>query len=168
MMVKFWSGERKQRGDEMARTAEMGVRIAELREEKAMTQVELAKKAGISPSTLSLIESGKVERPQRVTIRRISEALGVEPQELRGKPPTQVISGAGDIPSAEAFGTAQVIQPRSLSAPEEFVRLLREVEALVNEFRDLQEGVESGQVQESFAFQRIAKDVESIERVLAS
>jgi transcriptional regulator with XRE-family HTH domain len=66
----------------MARV-ELGERIATLREEQALTQVELAEKAKISPSTLSLIESGKVPRPHVGTIRKIARALGVEPQDLR-------------------------------------------------------------------------------------
>jgi transcriptional regulator with XRE-family HTH domain len=65
------------------RQVNLGERIATLREEQALTQVELADKARISPSTLSLIESGKVDRPHVTTIRKISRALGVEPQELR-------------------------------------------------------------------------------------
>ncbi len=60
----------------------IGERIADLREERALTQVELAKIAHISPSTLSLIESGKVEHPHVGTIRKISRALEVSPQEL--------------------------------------------------------------------------------------
>ena len=68
----------------MAQGADIGERIAELREASALTQVELAERARISPSTLSLIESGKVERPHVSTIRKLAKALGVEPQELRG------------------------------------------------------------------------------------
>ena len=68
----------------MAQGADIGERIAELREERALTQVELAERARISPSTLSLIESGKVARPHVSTIRKLAKALGVEPQELRG------------------------------------------------------------------------------------
>ncbi len=67
----------------MARTVDIGERIADLREERALTQIELAERARISPSTLSLIESGKVDRPHVSTIRKISRALEVEPQELR-------------------------------------------------------------------------------------
>jgi ribosome-binding protein aMBF1 (putative translation factor) len=48
----------------MARV-ELGERIATLREEQALTQAELAQRAKISPSTLSLIESGRVPRPTR-------------------------------------------------------------------------------------------------------
>jgi transcriptional regulator with XRE-family HTH domain len=62
---------------------ELGERIATLREERALTQVELAEKAGISPSTLSLIESGKVPRPHVGTVRKIARALGIEPGDLR-------------------------------------------------------------------------------------
>jgi len=62
---------------------ELGERIATLREERALTQAELAEKAGISPSTLSLIESGKVPKPHVGTIRKIARALGIEPRELR-------------------------------------------------------------------------------------
>ena len=66
----------------MARV-DLGEQIATLREERALTQVELAERARISPSTLSLIESGKVPRPHVGTIRKIARALGVEPQDLR-------------------------------------------------------------------------------------
>ena len=62
---------------------DLGERIATLREERALTQAELAEKAGISPSTLSLIESGKVPRPHVGTVRKIARALGVEPKDLR-------------------------------------------------------------------------------------
>jgi transcriptional regulator with XRE-family HTH domain len=67
----------------LARGPDIGEWIAEIREDRAMTQVELAKKARISPSTLSLIESGKVGHPRQSTICKISWVLGVEPQVLR-------------------------------------------------------------------------------------
>jgi transcriptional regulator with XRE-family HTH domain len=66
----------------MARV-ELGERIASLREERALTQAELAERARISPSTLSQIESGRVPRPHVGTIRKIARALNVDPQDLR-------------------------------------------------------------------------------------
>jgi transcriptional regulator with XRE-family HTH domain len=69
---------------------ELGEQIATLREEKALTQVELAEKAKISPSTLSQIESGKVPRPHVGTVRKIARALGVEPVELRKVSPEEL------------------------------------------------------------------------------
>src|SRR5215217_962249 len=62
---------------------ELGERIATLREEQALTQIELAEAARISPSTLSQIESGRVPRPHVGTVRKIARALGIEPAELR-------------------------------------------------------------------------------------
>jgi transcriptional regulator with XRE-family HTH domain len=62
---------------------ELGEQIATLREEQALTQVELAEAARISPSTLSQIESGKVPSPHVGTVRKLARALGVEPAELR-------------------------------------------------------------------------------------
>jgi len=69
---------------------ELGEQIATLREEKALTQVELAQKANISPSTLSQIESGKVPRPHVGTMRKIARALGVEPAKLRRVSPEEL------------------------------------------------------------------------------
>jgi transcriptional regulator with XRE-family HTH domain len=83
-------------GGWMARV-ELGERIASLREEQALTQVELANRARISPSTLSLIESGKVPRPHVGTVRKIARALGVEPQALRKE--------------------EEVVTPKALAAP---------------------------------------------------
>ncbi len=60
----------------------VGERIAELREAQVKKQRELAEEAGISPSTLSQIESGRVPNPHISTIRKIARALAVEPQEL--------------------------------------------------------------------------------------
>lgn len=44
----------------------------------AMTQAELAAKAGIAPATLSRIEGGRQE-PHPTTVRRLAVALGIMP-----------------------------------------------------------------------------------------
>ena len=62
--------------------ADVGERIAELRENQLLRQTELAEKAGISPSTLSQIESGRVSNPHIGTLRKIARALNVEPSEI--------------------------------------------------------------------------------------
>ena len=62
--------------------ANVGERIVELREARLVKQQELAKLAGISPSTLSQIESGRVPKPHVSTLRKIARALSVDPQEL--------------------------------------------------------------------------------------
>ena len=52
-----------------------------LRENSFLSQIDLAKKAGISATTVCRLEKGK-EKPRFVTIRKLAEALGVEPGEI--------------------------------------------------------------------------------------
>jgi transcriptional regulator with XRE-family HTH domain len=53
------------------------------RERQALTQLDLAQKAGITPTTISLLERGRTEaRPP--TVRKLAKALGVKPQDLMG------------------------------------------------------------------------------------
>jgi transcriptional regulator with XRE-family HTH domain len=56
-------------------------RLKALRERRALSQAELAEKAGITRATLSRLEGG-AERPYPSTIRKIAAALGVEPGDL--------------------------------------------------------------------------------------
>ena len=58
-----------------------GERLRELREERFFSHRDLAKKAGVSPTTVLNLEGGKVEA-QRRTIRKLADALQVEPREL--------------------------------------------------------------------------------------
>ncbi len=61
--------------------ATVGDRIRRLREQRLLTQRELAERAGIGPVTLHRIESGKVV-PRLRTLRRLAEALGIPPEAL--------------------------------------------------------------------------------------
>ena len=58
-----------------------GDRLRELRETAMFSQSELAKMAGTTQATISGFERGK-RRAQPRTVRRLAEALGVEPREL--------------------------------------------------------------------------------------
>src|ERR687898_1914454 len=46
------------------------------------TQTRLAREAGVSPTTISGIETGKIVRPHFGTIGKLARALGVAPEEL--------------------------------------------------------------------------------------
>jgi transcriptional regulator with XRE-family HTH domain len=48
------------------------------------TQARLAKEAGVSPTTVSSIETGKIGRPHFGTIGKLARALRVAPEELLG------------------------------------------------------------------------------------
>jgi transcriptional regulator with XRE-family HTH domain len=58
-----------------------GEKLAELREERFLSHRELAKRAGVSPQTVLNLEHGDQDA-QRRTVRKLAEALGVEPREL--------------------------------------------------------------------------------------
>lgn len=57
-------------------------RLRRLREERTMTQRELAEKSGITQATIVHAEKGGDTRPS--TVRQLADALGVEPRELIG------------------------------------------------------------------------------------
>ncbi len=62
--------------------SEIGIRLTIIREERMWTQGRLAEEAGVSPTTVSGIESGRVSRPHFGTIKRLAGALNVDPREL--------------------------------------------------------------------------------------
>lgn len=59
----------------------IGERLKELRIEQAMTQEELAEKAEIGKNTVNRMERNLTE-PRPSTLRKLAEALNVEPREL--------------------------------------------------------------------------------------
>lgn len=58
-----------------------GQRVRRLREDRYLSQAELSLNAGISKNTLNRIETEKAGAIPR-TVRRLAEALGVEPGAL--------------------------------------------------------------------------------------
>ena len=59
----------------------IGDRLKNLRIRRALTQQELAEKAGISSNALNRIELSKAE-PHMSTLRKLAKALDVDPTEL--------------------------------------------------------------------------------------
>ena len=59
----------------------IGDRLSDLRKRALLTQEQLAERSGVAISTVVRIERNQVE-PQGRTIRKLAEALGVEPHEL--------------------------------------------------------------------------------------
>jgi transcriptional regulator with XRE-family HTH domain len=75
-------------GDETHGTGRraVGGRLAAIRERRMWTQARLAEEAGVSPTTVSGIESGRISRPHFGTLRKLAGALGVDPGELLSEP----------------------------------------------------------------------------------
>jgi putative transcriptional regulator len=59
----------------------VGQRLKALRIEAALTQAELADKAGVAANTVARLERDEAE-PHMTTARKLAEALGVQPREL--------------------------------------------------------------------------------------
>ena len=61
---------------------EIGERVLNIRLMRMWTQARLAKEAGVSPTTVSAIETGKIGRPHFGTLGKLARALNVAPEEL--------------------------------------------------------------------------------------
>src|ERR671933_1678627 len=62
--------------------SEVRSRLTILREDRMWTQARLAEEAGVSPTTVSGIENGRISRPHFGTLKKLARALGVDPREL--------------------------------------------------------------------------------------
>src|SRR5215208_3983820 len=64
--------------------ADVGERLESIRRLRMWTQVRLAREAGVSPTTVSAIETGRIGRPHFGTLEKLARALRVAPEELQG------------------------------------------------------------------------------------
>jgi transcriptional regulator with XRE-family HTH domain len=74
----------------MPTVVHIGQKLKALRIEHALTQQELADRAGVTRTTVARLERNENE-PHMTTARKLAEALGVHPREL-----TTRSVGAGD------------------------------------------------------------------------
>ncbi len=65
----------------MQSVVKIGDNVRHWRTLRTLTQVQLAEKAGISPAALVRIENDQAD-PHVSTIRKLSEALNVSPEQL--------------------------------------------------------------------------------------
>jgi transcriptional regulator with XRE-family HTH domain len=75
-------------GREVGRMATM-LTVAPLKEKlrterrrAALTQEELADKAGVGIATIARIETGEITEPRVSTLRKLAQALGTKPRDL--------------------------------------------------------------------------------------
>lgn len=61
--------------------ARMLIGLRRVRDERAISQEELAKESKVPQATISALELGK-RQAQPGTLRKLADALGVEPKEL--------------------------------------------------------------------------------------
>jgi transcriptional regulator with XRE-family HTH domain len=68
-------------------------RLKDVRLRKALTQQQLAERAGVNRVTIARIERG-TDEPFPTTVRRVADALGVEPEDLLEPVPGSASNGA--------------------------------------------------------------------------
>ena len=66
---------------------EIGLKIKQKRKSLSLTQLELADKVGLTESSISRYESGKIATMPTSTINKICKVLNIEPAELLGITP---------------------------------------------------------------------------------
>jgi transcriptional regulator with XRE-family HTH domain len=59
-----------------------GEKLREVRDHLLLSQRELAEKAGLSPTTILKLEDDRVKEPHPRTVRKLAQALEVDPAEL--------------------------------------------------------------------------------------
>ena len=59
-----------------------GNKLRTMREDRFLSHRELAKIAGVSPTTVLNLETNPETTAQRRTVRKLAAALGIEPAEL--------------------------------------------------------------------------------------
>lgn len=83
----------------------VGRNVAEIRALRMWTQGRLAEEAGVSPTTVSGIESGRISRPHFGTLRKLARALEVEPERLvAGRPSSRFDAASLSLEWAMAAG----------------------------------------------------------------
>src|ERR671920_22457 len=75
---------------------DIGERVQNVRRLRMWTQARLAGEAGVSPTTVSAIETGKIGRPHFGTIGKLARALRVAPEELLGS--LESVEQQGPVP----------------------------------------------------------------------
>lgn len=64
----------------------VGVNVLRLRNDQGLSQIAVAKAAGISRSTVAALEGGRYRSVDTTTVLGLAKALGVDPGELLGRP----------------------------------------------------------------------------------
>ena len=109
--------------------ADVGERLESIRRLRMWTQVRLAREAGVSPTTVSAIETGKIGRPHFGTLEKLARALRVAPEELQGS--RTVMEGARPLSMGWARGSEEGEFERGLEGAslESLDSLSRELDA---------------------------------------
>src|SRR5829696_8554213 len=124
------------------RAMDIGKNIREVRESQGLMVSELARRAGLTVSGVTSIETGRVKRPAAQTVVSLARALGVEPGELLKEEPAT--AGKAEAPPAGHQGRLERALERLVdNAREELRRAkLEDLEHLIQYAIDRAESYE--------------------------
>ena len=105
-------------------------RLKDVRQRKALTQQQLAERAGVNRVTIARIEGGKDE-PFPTTVRKVADALGVEPEELLEPVAEKAANGPPTAPVNGAVADLALDERITIVGAEDVDRLLRSTPDLV-------------------------------------
>jgi transcriptional regulator with XRE-family HTH domain len=103
---------------------DIGARVRRQRLEQGWSQAELATRAGVTASYLSLVESGR-RHPRLAVVERLAEALGCSPDFLRTG---RVANAVRSTEVCLRFGELALLTGDARAARKQFLEVLAEVE----------------------------------------
>lgn len=71
---------------------QLGPTLTRLREARGLTQAQLARKAGLVQSAISMIEAGKRPNPGGATLYKLAKALAVPMSDLLDPAPVEAVA----------------------------------------------------------------------------
>jgi transcriptional regulator with XRE-family HTH domain len=75
-----------------SKNAKLGERLIKVRQERQLSQTDLAKKAGLQPSAISHFETNR-RAPSAINLQRLADALDVSADYLLGRSDENTASG---------------------------------------------------------------------------
>ena len=70
----------------MLTVVKTGEKLKRYRRGAALTQIELAERAGLAQSTVTMIETGQISEPRPSTLKALAEVLELKPIDLLDDP----------------------------------------------------------------------------------
>lgn len=134
-----------------------GERLENIRRVRMWTQARLAREAGVSPTTVSGIETGKIARPHFGTLGKLARALDVAPEELLDshEPVGQQGPALLSLGWARETGEGEFESGLGCASLDSLVSLSRELDTEQGRLQLLLERVPEGSEQGRFVKQQI-------------
>ena len=101
-------------------TSNFSERLRKIREEKGLSQADLAQKTGLQPSAVSHFETGR-RSPSFENLRALADALGISTDHLLGR---EVKAGVSGPTIQSIFRNAEKMTERDLETLAGFAELL--------------------------------------------